>query len=160
MPRSEKPRKEYKADAKNIDLAKDETLSTQEIVKRSVERMQPGADWENIYSHVYAAIKSDKFRAIRHANTILFFQVQSPIASKAHLFSADPQEKFLEALREFGQALKNGGYKKLTGIVRNASLLRLIRKANSIKFEVNDSPIRAYGDSGDILGYKLEIGIK
>jgi len=37
--------------------------------------------------------------------------------------------------------------------------LRLIRKANSIKFEVNDSPIRAYGDSGEVLGYKLEIGI-
>jgi hypothetical protein len=160
MPRSEKPRKEYKADAKNIDLAKDETLSTQEIVKRGMERMDPSADWENVYSHIYAAIKSDKFRALRHGNTILFFRVQSPVASQAHLFSADPQEKFLEALREFGKSLKIAGYKKLTGIVRNASLLRLIRKANSIKFEVNDKPIRAYGDSGEILGYNLEIGIK
>jgi hypothetical protein len=160
MPKSVKPRKEYKPNDKFSMPTSNETLSTQEIVKRSMERMDPSADWENVYSHVYAAIKSDKFRALRHGDTILFFQVQSPIASQAHIFSADPQEKFLEALREFGQALKNGGYKKLTGIVRNASLLRLIRKANSIKFEVNDSPIRAYGDSGEILGYKLEIGIK
>jgi hypothetical protein len=160
MPKSAKPRKEYNSNSKMPPPKIEEKLTPQEIVKRSVERMQPGADWENIYSHVYAAIKSNKFRALRHGETILFFHVQSPVASKAHLFSADPQDKFLEALREFGKALKISGYKKLTGIVRNASLLRLIRKANSIKFEVNDSPIRAYGDSGDILGYKLEIGIK
>jgi len=160
MPKSEKPKKEYKPDPKKNSLHGSGTMTTQEVVKRSLERMDPSADWENVYSHVYAAIKSDKFRALRHGDTILFFQVQSPIASQAHLFSADPQEKFLEALREFGKSLKLAGYKKLTGIVRNASLLRLIRKANSIKFEVNDSPIRAYGDSGEVLGYKLEIGIK
>jgi hypothetical protein len=160
MPKSAKPRKEHNSNFKTKLPKIEEKLTTQEIVKRSVERMQPGADWENIYSHVYAAIKSNKFRALRHGETILFFQVESPIASKAHLFSADPQDKFLEALREFGKSLKIAGFKKLTGIVRNASLLRLIRKANSIKFEVNDSPIRAYGDSGEILGYKLEIGIK
>jgi hypothetical protein len=160
MPKSAKPRKEYNSNSKTQLPKIEEKLTTQEIVKRSMERMDPSADWENVYSHVYAAIKSNKFRALRHGETILFFHVQSPVASKAHLFSADPQDKFLEALREFGKALKISGYKKLTGIVRNASLLRLIRKANSIKFEVNDSPIRAYGDSGDILGYKLEIGIK
>jgi hypothetical protein len=91
----------------------EEKLTPQEIVKRSMERMDPSADWENVYSHVYAAIKSNKFRALRHGETILFFQVQSPVASQAHLFSADPQEKFLEALREFGKALKISGYKKL-----------------------------------------------
>lgn len=159
MPKSEKPKKEYKPDPKKNSLHGSGTMTTQEVVKRSMERMDPSADWENVYSHVYAAIKSNKFRALRHGDTILFFQVQSPVASQAHIFSADPQDKFLEALREFGQSLKLAGYKKLTGIVRNASLLRLIRKANSIKFEVNDSPIRAYGDSGEVLGYKLEIGI-
>ena len=160
MPKSAKPRKEYKPDPKKNSLYGSGTMTTQEVVKRSLERMDPSADWENVYSHVYGAIKSNKFRALRHGDTILFFQVSSPVASKTHIFSADPQDKFLEALREFGKALKISGYKKLTGIVRNASLLRLIRKANSIKFEVNDSPIRAYGDSGEILGYKLEIGIK
>jgi hypothetical protein len=143
MPKSAKPKKEYKPDPKKNSLHGSGTMTTQEVVKRSLERMDPSADWENVYSHVYAAIKSDKFRALRHGDTILFFQVQSPVASQAHIFSADPQEKFLEALRQFGQSLKLAGYKKLTGIVRNASLLRLIRKANSIKFEVNDSPIRA-----------------
>ena len=76
MPKSAKPRKEYKPDAKFSIPTSNETLSTQEIVKRSMERMDPSADWENVYSHVYAAIKSDKFRALRHGDTILFFQVQ------------------------------------------------------------------------------------
>jgi len=160
MPKSAKPRKEYNPNSNMPPPKVDEKLTPQEIVKRSMERMNPSADWESVYSHVYAAIKSNKFRALRHGETILFFQVQSPVASQAHLFSADPQDKFLEALREFGKSLKIAGYKKLTGIVRNASLLRLIRKANSATWQVNDSPIRAYGDSGEILGYKLEIGIK
>jgi hypothetical protein len=160
MPKSAKPRKEYKPNSSKNSLHGSGTMTTQEIVKRSTERMDPSADWENVYSHVYGAIKSDKFRALRHGDTILFFRVQTPVASQAHIFSADPQEKLLEALREFGRSLKIAGYKKLTGIVRNASLLRLIRKANSIKFEVNDKPIRAYGDSGEVLGYNLEIGIK
>lgn len=160
MPKSAKIRKEYNSDLNKNSLFGSGTMTTQEVVKRSIERMDPSADWENVYSHVYAAIKSNKFRALRHGDTILFFKVDSPTASQAHIFSADPQEKFLEALRQFGQSLKIAGYKKLTGIVRNASLLRLIRKANSIKFEVNDKPIRAYGDEGEILGYNLEIGIK
>ena len=160
MPKSAKPRQDYKPNSSKNSLHGSGTMTTQEVVKRSLERMDPSADWENVYSHVYAAIKSDKFRALRHGDTILFFKVDSPVASQAHIFSADPQEKLLEALREFGRSLKIAGYKKLTGVVRNASLLRLIRKANSIKFEVNDKPIRAYGNEGEILGYNLEIGIK
>ena len=155
MPQSEKPRKEYKSPP----VYGSGTETTQEIVKKSLERMDPSADWEMVYGHVYAAIKSNKFRALRHGNTILFFRVQNPTASQAHLFSTDRQEKFLEALQDFGKSLKVAGYKTLTGPVRNASLLRLIRKANSLKFQVQDSPIRAYGDHGEILGYKLEIGI-
>jgi hypothetical protein len=155
MPQSEKPRKEHKSHP----VHGSGTDTPQEIVRSSLERMEPGADWEMVYGHMYAAIQSNKFRALRHGNTLLFFRVENPIASQAHLFSTDPQEKFLEALREFGKSLKIAGYKKVTGIVRNASLLRLIRKANSIKFQVEDSPIRAYGDTGEILGYKLEIGI-
>ena len=136
------------------------TMTTQEIVKLSVERMEPGADWEMVYGHLYAGIKSNKFRMLRCGDSLLFFKVDAPIASGAHIFSADPQEKLLHALREFGQSLKAAGYKKITGTVRNASLLRLIRKANSIKFQVSDTPIKAYGDTGQVLGYKLEIGIK
>jgi hypothetical protein len=160
MPKNEKPKKDHKPDPNKNPLHGSGTMTTQEIVQKSVERMEPGADWENVYSHIYAAIKSNKFRAMRHGNTILFFKVDSPIASQAHLFSADTQEKFLKALQEFGKSLKIAKYTKLTGIVRNASLLRLLRKANSLKFQVNDTPIKAYGDTGQILGYKLEIGIK
>jgi hypothetical protein len=160
MPKSAKPKKEYKLNSSKNSLHGSGTMTTQEIVKRSLERMDPSADWENVYSHVYGAIKSDKFRALRHGDTILFFRVQTPVASQAHIFSADPQDKFLEAIREFAKSLKIAKYTKITGIVRNASLLRLIRKASAPNIEVNDKPIRAYGDSGEVLGYNLEIGIK
>jgi len=135
------------------------TMTTQEIVKQNVERMEPGADWEAVYGHLYAAIKSDKFRMLRCGNTLLFFRVTPPEASMAHIFTTDKQEDLMKALREFGQSLKIGKYTKITGIVRNASLLRIIRKANSINFQVKDTPIRSHGDTGDVVGYKLEIGV-
>jgi high-affinity Fe2+/Pb2+ permease len=56
MPKSEKPRKEYKSDSGKNSLYGSGTMTTQEIVKRSTERMDPSADWENIYSHVYALL--------------------------------------------------------------------------------------------------------
>ena len=89
-------KKHEKLDENKDPLHGSGTMTTQEIVKRSIERMEPGADWENIYAHLYHAIKSNKFRAIRHGNTILFFHVKSPEAAQAHLFSADSQDKFLE----------------------------------------------------------------
>lgn len=135
------------------------SMTTQEIVKQSVERMEPGADWEMVYGHVYAAIKSNKFRVMRCGNTLLFFKITPPEASMCHIFSTDKQEDLMHALREFGRCLGASGYKKITGIVRNASLLRILRKANSIKFKVNDTPIRSHGDSGEIVGYKLDIGV-
>ena len=81
------------------------SMTTQEIVKQSVERMEPGADWEMVYGHVYAAIKSDKFRVMRCGNTLLFFKVTPPVASMCHIFTTDKQEDLMHALREFGRCL-------------------------------------------------------
>lgn len=136
------------------------TMTTQEIVQKSVERMEPGQDWKQVYSYLYHGITSNKFRMLRHHNSLLFFKVDSPVASNAHIFTADTQPDVIKALTAFGKALHTAKYNKLTAFVRIPSLLRLIRRANSQKFEVHDEPVRPYGDTGEITGYKLTINLK
>jgi hypothetical protein len=161
MTKSDKNHKENKEDKpKKNPLHADGTMTTQEIVQKNVERMAPGQDWKQLYSYLYHGIQSNKFRMLRHRDSLLFFKVESPIASNAHIFTTDKQEDVVKALDAFGRCLRIAGFTKLTAFVRVRSLLRLIRKANSQRFEVHDEAVRPYGDTGEVTGYKLTITLK
>jgi hypothetical protein len=153
-----KSNKKYKM-KRQVDLRLGKA-STEEIVKRSVERLDPDSDWNEAYDAVYSALQTDQFRMLRSGDTLLFYHVNTPIADEAHLFTIEKQEDFMESLRDIGQAMKNAGFKKIKGITDNPSILRIIRKANTINFIVKDKALRAYGESGPIIGYEFEIEVK
>jgi hypothetical protein len=106
-----------------------EEMSTQDIVRQSMERNQPGIDWEEVYAYMYHGLQSPHFRLIRRRNTLLFFQVTPPVASNVHLFTVDDQKEVKASLQEFFKVFKIAGYKKVTGEVENPSILRLMRMA-------------------------------
>lgn len=134
--------------------------STEEIVKQTVERLDPDGDWNEVYDAVYSALQTDQFRMLRSGDTLLFYHVNTPIADEAHLFTIEKQEDLMESLRDLGQAMKTAGFKKIKGATEYPSILRIIRKANTINFVVRDKAIRAYGESGPIIGYEFEIEVK
>ena len=134
--------------------------STEEIVKRTVERLDPDGDWNEVYDAVYSGLQTDQFRMLRSGDTLLFYHVNTPIADEAHLFTIEKQEDLMESLRDLGQAIKNAGFTKIKGITEFPSILRIIRKANTINFVVRDKALRAYGESGPIIGYEFEIEVK
>ena len=134
--------------------------STEEIVKRTVERLDPDGDWNEVYDAMYSALQTDQFRMLRSGDTLLFYHVNTPIADEAHLFTIEKQEDLMESLRDLGQAMKTAGFKKIKGATEYPSILRIIRKANTINFVVRDKAIRAYGESGPIIGYEFEIEVK
>ena len=141
----------------NLRLGK---ASTEEIVKRTVERLDPDGDWNEVYDAMYSALQTDQFRMLRSGDTLLFYHVNTPIADEAHLFTIEKQEDLMESLRDLGQAMKTAGFKKIKGATEYPSILRIIRKANTINFVVRDKAIRAYGESGPIIGYEFEIEVK
>jgi hypothetical protein len=106
-----------------------EEMSTQDIVRISMERTQPGIDWEEVYAYMYHGIQSSKFRMLRRRDSLLFFQVTPPVARNMHLFTADDQSELKVSLQEFFKALKIAGYKKGVGEVENPATLRLMRMA-------------------------------
>lgn len=134
--------------------------STQEIVKRTVERLDPDGDWEEVYEAMYSALQTNQFRMLRSGDTLAFYHVNTPIADEAHLFTIEKQEDLMESLRDLGQAFKIAGFKKIKGTTEFPSILRILRKANTINFVVRDKAVRAYGESGPIIGYEFEIEVK
>ncbi len=134
--------------------------STEEIVKRTVERLDPDGDWNEVYDAMYSALQTDQFRMLRSGDTLAFYHVNTPIADEAHLFTIEKQKDLMESLRDLGQAFKNAGFKKIKGTTEFPSILRILRKANTINFVVRDKALRAYGESGPIIGYEFEIEVK
>jgi hypothetical protein len=110
----------------NVDY---EEMSTQDIVQQSMERTEPGVDWEEVYAYMYHGLQSPNFRMIRRRNSLLFFQVTPPVARNMHLFTTDDQEELKISIKEFFKVLKIAGYKKGVGEVQNPAILRLMRMA-------------------------------
>ena len=106
-----------------------EEMSTQDIVRQSIERTQPGVDWEEVYAYMYHGLQSPHFRLLRRRNSLLFFQVTPPVARNLHLFTVDDQKELKASMQEFFKALKIAGYKKGVGEVENPTVLRLMRMA-------------------------------
>jgi hypothetical protein len=161
MPTSEKPRKEYKPKTNLNDLVKGETLSSQEIVKQSLAKSNPYEDWEKAYGAMYAGIKSDKFRMLRHKNSLLFFKVEPPVASHIHIFTTESPAELMKSFVEFAKAFKVAGYKKMTGRIssKDTILLRLMRRANDIGFEISETPIYAFEGNNKVGAYDVVVKV-
>ena len=123
------------------------TMTTQDIVKKSIERTDPSADWENVYTHLQVGVNSNKFRIFRCGDTLLFYKVETPIASELHIYSADPQDKLLHAIRQFGHSMVIAGFNKATTVVKDGTMIRLMRKAQSPHFVINSTPLPTGGYS-------------
>jgi hypothetical protein len=137
------------------------TKSTQDIVRESLAKTSPSEDWKQAYGAMYAGIKSNKFRMLRHGDSLLFFKVEPPIASNVHIFSTDDPSKMMKAFVEFGKAFKVAGYKQMRGRIsaKNTILLRLMRRANDIGFKISEKPVYAFEGSNKVLAYDVVVEV-
>jgi len=137
------------------------TMTTQEIVEQSIAKSDPGQDWKQAYAYAYHGIQSGKFRMLRHGNTLLFFKVEPPVASNVHIFSTDDGNKLMEAFLGFARAFKVSGYKEMTGRlpVKQTVLLRLMKRANKIGFDITEKPVYAFEGSDKINAYDVVIKV-
>jgi len=161
MPQSDKPRKEYKPKSKLHPVHGSGTMSSQEIVEQSLAKSQPEEDWKKAYGAMYAGIQSNKFRMLRHKNSLLFFKVESPIASNVHIFTTESPAELMKSFIEFGQAFKVAGYKQMKGRIpaKDTVLLRLMRRANDIGFKIDETPVYAFEGSNKVVAYDVVVEV-
>lgn len=160
MPKSEKPRKQHKQEKKN-PLHGSGTMSAQDIIQQSIAKTEPNENWEDVYDAIYTGIQSNKFRMLRHKNSLLFFKVEPPIASDIHIFTTENPEELKKSFVEFGKAFKASGYKQMTGTipVSNRALLRLMRNANNLGFNIQETPVYAYEGSDKPSEYNVVVEV-
>ena len=160
MPQSKKPRKQHKPKPKFHPVHGSGTMSSQDIIQQSLAKTEPDANWEDVYDAIYTGIQSNKFRMLRHKNSLLFFQVETPVASNMHIFTTESPEELKKSFVEFGKAFKASGYKKMTGTVpsNNRAILRLLRNANNLGFKIQETPI--YANEGDVEPSEYDIVIE
>lgn len=147
---------------KNKKMDFDEgTKTTQEIVEQSLAKTDPNQDWKQAYAAMYAGIKSNKFRMLRHGDSLLFYKVEPPVASKVHIFSTEEPAKMMKSFVEFAKAFQNAGYKKMTGRIAasNTILLRLMRRANDIGFKISETPVYAFEGSNKVNAYDVVVEV-
>ena len=130
-------KKNKKEESKN-PLHGSGTMTTQEIVKQTCAKYYPTQDWEKIYSMVYHAIKSNKFRMLREHNTLFLFHINGTTAEHCYLFTADDTKQIIKAFKRGCQALKVSGFKKIKTDVLDPQIVRLARLA---KLKVSNNSI-------------------
>lgn len=118
-------------------------LTTQEIVEKSMAKSHPEEDWKKYYTVMYQALQTNEYRMMRHGDTLMLFKVTPPVANDVHIFSADDGEKLMEAFLGFAHAFKVSGYEEIRGILpaQNSVILRLMRRANKIGFDIKEKPL-------------------
>jgi hypothetical protein len=161
MPQSAKPRKQHKPKPKFHPVHGSGTMSSQDIVRESLAKSDPNEDWQRAYGAMYAGIQSNKFRMLRHKNSLLFFKVESPIATNVHIFTTEGPAELMKSFIEFGKAFKASGYKQMTGRIpaKDTVLLRLMRRANDIGFKISETPVYAFEGSNKVNAYDVVVEV-
>lgn len=129
MPKSEKPRKQYKPEPKKNPLHGSGTMTPQEIVQHSCAIYYPERDWRQVYTWVYKAIQSNEYRMLREHNTLFLYKVNPPVAEHCYLFTADDTKTIIKAFKNGCKALKTAGYNRIETDVLDPQIIRLARLA-------------------------------
>jgi hypothetical protein len=126
-------------------------MTTQEIVKADCERY--GFDYESFYRDLHGAIKSGKWRILRHGNTLLLYELTGPHMADMHIITADTVPKLVLALREFDRGMRAAGFTHRTANIAGDSLLPVLRRA---KIPFTATPAQEVVDGKVVTGYNLE----
>lgn len=136
-------------------------LTTQEIVEKSLAKSAPGEDWKKYYHVMYRELQGNQYRMMRHGDTLLLFKVTPPVANDVHIFSADDGERLMEAFLGFARGFKLAGYKEMRGRLpaQNSILLRLMRRANKIGFDIKETPVYQFEGSTSPDAYDIVVKV-
>lgn len=105
-------------------------MTTQDIVKNSDEIKNMDISWEKMYALLHEAIKSNKYRVLRSGNTLFLIKIISETEAQLNVFNAEKSFKdYVRNIRDFGKAMINAGYKKLTAHGANIQMVNILKSS-------------------------------
>lgn len=103
-------------------------MSTQDIVRKCNELKDSGIDWRRAYLVLKHTSDQNTHRIFRAGNTLFWIQLGAPHESQMFVFNADSYRNLFRNFKDFCQALKNAGFKKVWGDTQDMNILNLIKR--------------------------------
>lgn len=105
-------------------------MSTQDIVRTSLERQGMGDQFEDIYASMFEAVQSPENRIMRSGNTLMFYHIVKPKDTiEFDILTADSPQMLPSALKEFMEAAKKAGFKRGVAMTENTNLINIAQAA-------------------------------
>lgn len=109
---------------------KAQKMSTQDIVKTSLERQGQGDQFEDIYGRIQSAVNSPNYRIMRSGNTLLFYRITKPKEEVMFdVITADTPQALPSSLKEIMDAMKKAGFKRGMAMTENSNLVNIAQAA-------------------------------
>jgi len=105
-----------------------QALTNQEIIKNSKEVKGSDMPWEEVYTSLIEMVKTNKYRVFRSGNVLFLVKLLGNDEIQMYVFNADSDKNFYRAFKDFMQAIKKIGFKKLIGETEDLQLLKWLQK--------------------------------
>lgn len=132
----------------------DQRMTPQEIVKNSTEVKESKMDWKKVYAALHASIESNKYRIMRHGNTLFWYKIDKPKVAQMYVFNADNYKNVFKNTTMFAQAMHKAGYEYVYGETHDINMINLMKR---IGVELN-CPVKVEDAGQDSKGRKLYRG--
>jgi len=87
--------------------------TTQEIIQNDPKIKASKADWKRLYSVIYQSVKSNKYRVLRHKDTLCWIELLPDSGARYTIFTADSPEELPALKKEFIQAMQAAGFRNI-----------------------------------------------
>lgn len=105
-----------------------QTLTNQEIIKNSKEVKKGNIPWEQVYASLIEMVKTNQYRILRSGNVLFLIKLLGNDEIQMYVFNPDSDKNFYRAFKDFMQAIKKIGFKKLIGETDDLQLLKWLQK--------------------------------
>jgi hypothetical protein len=105
-----------------------ERMTPQEIVQNSTEVKEMKTDWKKVYAALHASIESNKYRVMRHGNTLFWYRIDKPKVAQMYVFNADNYKNLFANTTMFAKAMHKAGYELVYGETQDMNMINLMRR--------------------------------
>lgn len=105
-----------------------QTLTNQEIIKNSKEVKKGNIPWDQVYASLIEMVKTNQYRILRSGNVLFLIKLLGNDEIQMYVFNPDSDKNFYRAFKDFMQAIKKIGFKKLIGETDDLQLLKWLQK--------------------------------
>ena len=103
-------------------------MTPQDIVKRSREVKESGADWKKMYAALAQMVEDGTHRIMRSGDSLFLYRLIGEGEAQMFIISAEPYKELLRSMKNFAKAMDKAGFTKVYGETHDINIIRLVER--------------------------------